>query len=263
MTERSPTDERIDADLKALADTTGRGLPPLDHTARSLAHAAARPTLEGGSIMRTTRKLLIIAAAGLAVAAAVLLVPIPYSHTVGYDLQVRRTDGRATTVRLPRGTAAQAERRAATMRQHGNQVTVTPRRERVWGSVYAMARENLLKVEVDMDGKTDDEVAAEIAAQLEASGWYPSDVQVERNGDQATVHIGADDAAGRHVEIVRKNGAGDSHLSVEAADIDDTRDPGMTDEQLRDKIVNQLRARGIDANGTVNGDKIQIYGTKH
>jgi hypothetical protein len=47
-------------------------------------------------------------------------------------------------------------------------------------------------------------------------------------------------------------------IAMGAPDIDTAREPGMSDEQLREKIVRQLRAKGMDAEVTVLGDKVQI-----
>src|SRR5262249_45379251 len=92
---------RIDSDLRALADETARQLPRLDDTARALARGR-----QGGS-MRIVKKLAI----AVVLVGAVLVCPVPYSRVVGYDLAVRAADGRATTVHLATRDAGRAERR--------------------------------------------------------------------------------------------------------------------------------------------------------
>jgi RNA polymerase sigma factor (sigma-70 family) len=69
-------------------------------------------------------------------------------------------------IRLPTHDPAQAQRRAALLRRQGATVTVVPRKERVWGSVYAMAKEKLLHVEINLKGKTEAQVIEELRAQL-------------------------------------------------------------------------------------------------
>jgi hypothetical protein len=244
-------DGRIEADLKALAERTRHGLATLEQTACALEETARRKS--GGFFMRRP---VVVTICALAVVATLLVVPIPYSRTVGYDLIAQRPDGKVVTVHLPRGSAAQAKRGAEGMRERGMQVTIAPRAERVWGTVYAMAKDKLMRIDVDMDGKTDAEVESEIAAQLQAAGWTPSVVRVERNDQGATVRVGADDGLGRHIEVVHK--LGDGHVEIRAGDLDDAREPGMTDEELRDKLLAQLRARGVDADVIVRGDQIEI-----
>jgi hypothetical protein len=252
------TDSRIDADLKALAESSARGLPTTDDTARALMQARAQRTHEGG-IMKSLRKPVYVTAAGLAAVAAVLVFPVPYSRNAGYDLTVTGPAGRVATVHVKAKSAAQAEERAAMLRKRGTTVTVAPRTERVWGSVYAMAKEKLLHITVDFEGKTDAEVAADIRNQLEQAGWNAGDVQVTRGDGEARVEIGADDGNGRQMKIVRKTAGGTAKpMQVTVGDIDDSREPGMTDAQLADKIRKQLQARGLDGDVKVEGGHIEI-----
>src|SRR4051812_33025558 len=111
------TDSRIDDDLKALADSSARGLPNIDETARALSEARAKR--EGGTIMKTIRKPIWATALAGAVVAAVLLFPVPYTRTVGYELTLRKPDGHLAKVRLAARDAAQAERRAGEFRKNG------------------------------------------------------------------------------------------------------------------------------------------------
>ena len=160
---------------------------------------------------------------------------------------------------MPAKNAAQAERRAAELRTHGATVTVAARTERVWGSVYAMAKEKLLDVHVDLDGKTDAQVADDIRSQLAAGGWTADDVQVQRSADGSSVEIDAQDGAGRQMKVVRKaSGGNEKHLDFQVGGLDDEREPGMTDAQLRDKILKQLKARGLDGDVTVEGNSIEV-----
>ena len=49
------------------------------------------------------------------------------------------------------------------------------------------------------------------------------------------------------MKVVRKASGGDEKsMDFQLGGIDDDREPGMTDAQLRDKIVQQLKARGLD-----------------
>jgi hypothetical protein len=256
------TDEQIDRDLTALAESTRRGLPTIDETARALAEARAKR--ERGNLMQMIRKPLWLTSLVGAAVAAVLLFPVPYSHTVGYDLTLRSPGGREAKVKLSTRDPRQAARRAAALQKPGTTVTVTPRTERVWGSVYAMAKEKLLTIQVDFDGKSDTQIADEIRDQLTQAGWSAGDVQVQRTDEGSTVSISTDDGAGRQMRIERRANGPEKqmHLELGGTDILDgieiKRDPRMTDDQLRDKIVKQLQARGLDAQVKVTGDQIEV-----
>jgi len=254
----SNTDSQIDRDLHALAESSARRLPTLEQTARAVTDARAKRS--GGSIMSIIQKPLWATAAGVAVLAAVLVCPVPYTRTVGYELTVTNAAGRVAKVRVAGKNAAFAERRAAELRTHGAAVVVAARTERVWGSVYAMAKDKLLDVHVDLsDGKTDAEVADDIRNQLAAGGWTADDVQVQRSGDSSSVELSAEDADGRKMKVVRKaSGGNEKSLDFQVGGLDDEREPGMTDAQLRDKILQQLKARGLDADVVVDGNRIEI-----
>lgn len=130
------------------------------------------------------------------------------------------------------------------------------------GRVYAMALDKLISIRVDTAGKSDAEVTTEIKNQLESGGIHGADVSFERHGDEAQMQIAAD-VDGRQLQVMRQQKGGPSQIDVDIGGIDDTRDPGMTDDQLRDKIVRQLQARGLDATVTVSGDRIEIRAHKH
>jgi hypothetical protein len=257
----STTDSRIEKDLAALAESSARGLPTLEQTARAVTVARTQPN--GGSFMSIVRKPLFATALAVGVVAAVLVCPVPYTRTVGYELTVTSVAGRVARIRVPAKNAAQAERRAARLRTHGATVAVAPRTERVWGSVYAMAKDKLLDVHVDLDGKTDAQVADDIRAQLAGGGWSADDVQVQRSADGSTVQIEAQDGNGRQMKVVRKaSGGNEKNMDFQLGGIDDEREPGMTDAQLRDKILQQLKSRGLDGDVTVDGAKIEIRAAK-
>jgi len=241
---------RIDSDLRALADETARQLPRLDDTARALARGR-----QGGS-MRIVKKLAI----AVVLVGAVLICPIPYSRVVGYDLAVRAAGGRATTVHLATRDAARAERRAEALRQRGAAVTVAARTEHVWGTVYGMAASTLFSIDVAVENKTDEQIEEEIRSQLAQAGWSADQVQVQSGSDGREVTVDATDGA-RRIMMVRKGGD-EGRVQIEEPALDTARDPGMTDAQLRDKILQQLRARGLDGDVTVDGDKIGIQATK-
>jgi hypothetical protein len=258
------TDDHIEADFRALAEATRRGLPSLEQTERAL--AAARVASRRGPLARAFARPAYAGALGVALAGAALLVPVPYTRVVGYELEIEGPGDRAARVRLPVRSEAQARRRAEIVgREAGARVAVRPVTERVWGNVYAMAKEGVVQIRVETEGKTDEQVRAELDAQLRAGGYEPGAIQVEREGDEAHVGFEAQDSAGRHLKLVRKmkgEGAGSAVVEFELGGIDDTREPGMSDEQLREKITAQLQARGLDAEVKVEGGHVEIRGHK-
>jgi hypothetical protein len=75
--------------------------------------------------------------------------------------------------------------------------------ELTWSSVYAMARDRLLRIDVALEGKTDEEAAAEIRLQLAEHGWTPTAVNVSRDAD-TIVHLSAEDEAGRQLRFLQR-----------------------------------------------------------
>jgi hypothetical protein len=111
---------------------------------------------------------------------------------------------------------------------------------------------------VVLDGKTDTEVEDEIRAQLDRQGWAPEAVGVERSDGSTAVHLRAEDGAGRRLQLERRAPGAPSRLQLEPMPIDDAREPGMSDEQLREKILKQIRERGFEGDVRVEGDHVQI-----
>jgi hypothetical protein len=253
-------DDRILSDCEALARRTAHALPTLDDTARALDEALAHGS-QGESPMRNTRRPLLVAVGAFAAAAAVLVCPIPYSHVAGWDVTFRSADGHVAKVYMKGASAEASARRASALaKKPGAIVTVEPRTERVWGSVYAMAKESILHIDVNMEGKSDTAVEDEIRAQLAAQGWAPLEVQVQRGDGASSVQVGATDGDGRTVQMNQQvvGGPAGVHVSMGVEDVDTKREPGMTDDQLREKIVRQFKAKGMDAEVTIEGDKVRI-----
>lgn len=127
-------------------------------------------------------------------------------------------------------------------------------------TVYAFARELAFHIALDLRGKSDEAAAEEIRRQLGEQGWKAGEVSVQRTQDEQRVSLQADDDTGHHVELHRVDPSGVAAPVVLAPEpIDDTREPGMTDAQLRAKILRQLRDRGVEhAEVSVSGDDVRI-----
>jgi hypothetical protein len=142
------------------------------------------------------------------------------------------------------------------------QAEVVARTVKTAGRVYAMALDKLISVRVETAGRSDSQVEGEIRDQLEASGIPSPTVSFERHGDESQLQIAAD-VDGRSVQIQRQAKGGPDTLELSIGGIDDTRDSGMTDAQLKDKIERLLRARGFEPTVTVSGDHVGIRAEHH
>jgi hypothetical protein len=242
-----------------------------------------------------------------AVAVALLFVPISYQKTVGQDAtltlaapgldpnQVQRiasefqtalhaTDlsvtqaadgGAVLTARVPSRSAspvarvAEAFAEGLTGRGIPSTAQVTPRLERVLGSVYAYARDNIINIQVTSDGKTAEQIAAEIRDQLEAAGVENPSVEYRQEGDQTSLLIemektcapGEDSAACCPQVSVTVDGRepGGDGTSGEGAQVRVRRTAEMTDEEVIADVERQLREQGVDAEVTMEEGRIAIH----
>jgi len=124
-----------------------------------------------------------------------------------------------------------------------------------WSTVFALARRAMFRVEVDRRGKTDREAEAAIREQVHEQGWKAREVRVH----EREVSLHASDEAGHEIQLKRWQQDEREPLTLEPEPIDDTREPGMSDAQLRQKILGQLEARGLQAEVSVQGDHIRVH----
>jgi hypothetical protein len=221
--------DRIGSDLKALSDQSTRNLPTIEQTAQSLWKHNLRRS-EEGSLMKLLHSLkshpAMTTVLGIAVVAAVLLaVPISYTKTTGYratleiadatgidvravaaefgkaldteNLMVRASTGGARiSIDLPVRAAgtlngiASGFARALTQRGIAASAAVERLTERVTGNVYAMAANEIIEIRVNSKGLTDEEIEAEIRAQIEAAGLEACLVDVQSGDGEKRIEIG-------------------------------------------------------------------------
>lgn len=256
---------------------------------------------------------------------AMLLVPFSYQKTVAYDVSFhldgssaqlasglsnalqesfgatsinsnRDSDGSLTlTARVPleaaKGVAARADAFATVLSADGQPVTTTvePVRETVSGNLFAMTRDQTVKVDITATGRTPAEIEADVRRQLEAAGVTGANVMVSKDGDKTTIqifqaHEGDGQAAGNEGQGVHVipghggEGAGwvsDSsqdpaaHGNFEFTVDGKTPDPAkmasiriendgkqLSDADLKKSIEDQLRAQGHPADVVVQGSKV-------
>ncbi|TPW16806.1 MAG: hypothetical protein FD129_614 [bacterium] len=261
---------------------------------------------------------------GAAAALAMLLVPFSYQKTVAYDVSFHLDgrsaplasglssalqesfgatsinsnsdgDGRLTlTARVPleaaNGVAARAEAFASVLRADGQTVTTTvePVRETVSGNLFAMTRDQTVRVDITATGRTPAEIEADVRRQLEAAGVTGANVMVSQDDGKTTIQIfqehEGDKAAGNggdgvHV-IPGQEGEGAGWVSDSRQDpaahgnfeftIDGkTPDPAkmatvkidnngqkLSDADLKRSIEDQLRAQGHPADVVVSDGKV-------
>ncbi|GEM_PF-1728938 len=177
-------------------------------------------------------------ALGVAVVAAVLLaVPVSYTRTTGYearlalagplpqgtnlrmiadefgkalqaeDISVHAGMGGSTLIaQLPVRARSTVQGITEAFAQELNdrgleaEARIRPLTERVTGNVYAAAADQIVAIQVNSDGKTDEEIAEEIRSQLEDAGFANAFVDVEMGDGQMKIEMqmtkDSDDALG-------------------------------------------------------------------
>jgi hypothetical protein len=277
----------------------------------------------------TRRPRLAVLAGVAALAAGFLLVPFSYQKTVGHQVSVtlngvgadqawvrgfagqlkaalgadavraemRVENGAPSTVLSAevRGDAPGFARGVADNLVHkldakgvSARAAVTPIREKVSGSLYAMALDNV--IQVNIDGKSADEIESEIQSRLAEAG-LDAQVSVEMNGsNQMKVevkaeHDGDSPAAGEPVQLQLTSGGqplggeanevaarvmktrsddGTEHLTVEVTKDGSTAtatvdDPGsLSDADLAARIQQLLAAQGVDYSVSVQDGRVTV-----
>ena len=166
------------------------------------------------SSMRRHPALSISFATVVALVMFTILVPLPYSSVVGYQAVISgpenggqvpiasidralaalgydqasvsfNTEGNSTSFTIDGLPSKKAAREAAavfsTLAGYEGSVDYRPIVKRVSGTLLAQVQDKYFRVEVDASGKTDAEIAAEIASKLEAQGLEAPHVTVTTN----------------------------------------------------------------------------------
>src|SRR5690349_15346738 len=90
---RNDLDQTLDEDLRALGMTSMRRMPPLAMTLRKATAQMSAAPQPGGLVMMFIRTVKshprrAIMLSSMAVAAALLLVPVPYQRIIGHDVRL-------------------------------------------------------------------------------------------------------------------------------------------------------------------------------
>jgi hypothetical protein len=237
-----------------------------------------------------------------ALAAALLVIPIRYQRTVGHrvdltvsgaaldrvgldrlagevgqvtrahTLEVRQAEGGGAVLGIGLGAVSEerAERVAAALverlreRAFTAEARVSPVTETVSGNVYAMVRDRIIVIDVDTEGKTEQEVEDEIRAQLLDEGVADPSVKYHSDPEKTVLRVEGEHE-GKAFKLVQKQVGDerDSNVRMEIGWLDTSREEGMTDEELEAKIRSQIEARGLQGDVKVHGDDVRVRVYKH
>jgi hypothetical protein len=201
------------ADLRALGEAAARDLPTVE---RSVSAARERG-------VRASRRRKAASLTGVLAALLLVMVPIPHTSVVGYDVALRVSgasgssfaeavsreiesvlgarpvavarapDATRFTVSVPARSGVDVSGRARSIARalerqglHA-EATVTPRHARVTGSLYAFARDHVIRVRGD--GRTASQLEAEIRRRLEEEGLTGAKVSVVAEPQQRRIEV--------------------------------------------------------------------------
>jgi hypothetical protein len=276
----------VEEDLDALRRLTARDLPTLEQSAQAARSRPARAPREGFMLRSFRSLVLrpwLATAIGVAVVALILLaIPFSYSQTTGYEVRLRVPSpgpGDAATqqivdrirdafhvesvsistgdciifsARLPLGSRPRIQQGFATLAPTiaslgpSARTEILPIVERVSGTVYAMATKRIVNIHIDREGKSLDEIEAELRDQLAAEGLPGADVQVTQEGDetrmQMTWQAAPGDTACCSADI---NVTMDGLPTGERKMVRVKADHPLTDAEMKDEIERQLREQGM------------------
>ena len=141
---------------------------------------------------------------------------------------------------------------------------VTPRRERVSTNLYAYAADQVVTLHIDRTGKTPQELEADIRSQLAAAGLPDANVSVTENGDQTQVRVEAHadqstPSGAEHREFrINLDGDGAQPMDATLHQFTVDRRPGMTDDEVKAEIEQQMRDAGVTGTVTVQDGQVKI-----
>jgi hypothetical protein len=199
---------------------------------------------------------------GLLALLFLVLVPLPYQRVSGYSVQIGGIDPSIPTQELAQAIKAlgyenisikamispdnatlafsnlpnlKAARGvvAAVKSLTGTEDApeITPQFETVSASLYAQAREKMIKIEVDGTGKTDEQIKAEIESKLAAQGC-----------DKPLVYFKREPGGKKNIQMeLKTNDCSNVNPSQQTLEID-ARD--KTDDQIKAEIQAKLAAEG-------------------
>ncbi|GAB4315738.1 MAG: hypothetical protein Kow0074_03470 [Candidatus Zixiibacteriota bacterium] len=143
----------------------------------------------------------------------------------------------------------------------GAEVTLAPWRVRESGSLLARMT-NTFIVSVNVEGKSETEIADEIRAQLQSQGMQVDNLWISKDGSQTTMTLegGAPGATGEQkfeVHLFDDESGGDQQFTTKI--LVENLDPNLSEQEKIAEIKRQLEAEGIhNADVTIDGDNVKI-----
>lgn len=264
--------EAIGHDLEALRSVTTQDQPGLETSLRAARRRASGETEEGYSMaiqFLKRRPALATALAVVVVAAGLLVIPISYERTVGYDValtlegatvaqskvgeiarglkEALKADGATVMASMENGRLSyvlnvsasgdvreSADAFATELKALGYtaSVSTTPRRETIAGNVYAYAMSRV--IEVSTDGKSAPELESEIRRRLAAAGVTQAQVSVTDLGDNQ-----------RAIKINAEHQAMDGAIHEEMPELVLTRDGKPLENACAVKVMKKKDGSGV------------------
>ncbi|NNF07987.1 MAG: hypothetical protein HKN21_14585 [Candidatus Eisenbacteria bacterium] len=331
----SPVDTALDHDLKSLSKRSRQNPRSLDHVMQSIQVESKMSAREDSGMLSWLKaKPKVAGFTVLAViAAALLFIPISYDKVVGHEvalsiqgdlerdalsaianqfkdaldvegvgIDVAADNGKMTytlQASVPAEMGKQANKIASAFASNLSErglvssANVEARKERVSGNLYAAAMNNVISV--DIDGKSEAEVEAEILAGLEAAGISNAQVDVTIGGDgvnertiDAEIMVESDDpnveapviqitdggeafggeteieTSEQSVKIMTEETNGASAMIIEIAEGGDVKrvkvdlPADLSDAQLADHVASALRKQGVNMGVEVKNGRVKL-----
>jgi hypothetical protein len=297
---RRPQRPDPERDFEALRQTSAVGLPKITDTARILREAAARESREG-LVMKLIRSIgnrpwLTTAACSALVAVLLLTVPISYTRTTGYDVQLKfpsnelkESQVRAIAERLQEIVQAESislshdektqdfhlftqidsrgvpnvdaviDAFTGTLIERGisAEASVVPIIERFTNNMLAYASDKVREIRIDRQGKSLAEIEEEIRMRLEEVGFLNPSVTVTDADGETRIDIeGELPDETEGSTEMRIQVQSSSSGLQESMSIRAKARHGMTDEELREELTRQLKEQGVDADVIVKDGEV-------
>lgn len=233
---------------------------------------------------RARPRLIIGLGAAVVVFLFITLVPFSYTHVSGFEMTFNDVDSpkQLTAIELdqvvsslgyPDVTASvsndgqvtdytfrnlphrQAAREVAVafavMTDHPSEPAVKAVKETISGTIYAQVMDKITRIEVNTEGKTDEQIAAEIKDKLLAQGFLDANVVVSTDEQQGQTHISvdvttSDDSGSESQQMLELQLEGSSDVAFDVPpQLEEIDTEGKTDAEIIAEIKARLAQRGI------------------
>ncbi len=237
------------------------------------------------------------------VAVALIFIPVSFQKTVGFEVTIglgkanlapeqikslagelrgvlgaeriavtMENEGAALTAQVPRGSLASVQRTseafadALNRRGFAASSSVSPKVERVVRNLYAYAVDNIIEIRIDREGKSAEQIAEEIRAQLEAAGLRNPSVEYSEQDGRTELRVNVERELEGDESMTEP--PTDIRIKIDGVDTEDPqeqkhvirvrREPGMTDEQVLEDVRRQMREQGMEGDAVIENGRVKI-----